>query len=589
MTALPVHGGAAYRHDLVLAPAADCMTMHALASIAVLASFVAAQAGSGSFGTSPPELAAWPQDWSVRAFAPIVDAGGRPIARRVVAGGATDFDADGNADLWFLTESAPGQTQMHALMANTGDLGRFRQWADYAPAALPDAASYHSRDALDMVLAVDPASDRLSHFFFVPNMSAPDPRLGGYWGRTPGWQVGLGCFEIETANTDGDAHDDLLLLRRAGEGLTEVKLVVMGNPSGGQPSPQREVKTLLPFAARNLRALDFDGDGRTDAALELPGSGILVLRGGKYDFQVDTFVPLPAGLRDLCVGDLDRDGRDELGIVVDTGVLVIGSAVATRLLASPAGTPSLASARCVDIDRDGTPDVVASLASGDGVVVHRQQGAGFAAPDLYLPAVPPPAGGGVQGLPLLTFDADRDGDLDLAVQVRDAGWVVLQSAHRSLAPLNVQTVHEGRFGENYISERLDFSLPTAWLTAGIDHVEVGVYMRHPTAPGRPWVLWANTDTAVSAASPLVTSVRMLYLVDLSKLPLLTSPYLYSQGLAVSGDTLVTVHGKVGRQRYQSMLVFHEGRGDENKSTLGVQWKVIAAPPLPRADAQLLPF
>jgi hypothetical protein len=114
-------------------------------------------------------------------------------------------------------------------------------------------------------------------------------------------------------------------------------------------------------------------------------------------------------------------------------------------------------------------------------------------------------------------------------------------------------------------------------------------MRHPTDPGRPYVLWGHGEQPLPAGLPAVMSVRMLYLVDLSKLPLLTSAYLYPQGFAASGDTLITVHGKVGRRRYESMLVFHEGRGDENKSTLGVQWKVIAAPPLPRADAQLLPF
>lgn len=564
------------------------MTPHAIASFVALTSLALAQTGLGWQTPTPPEFPTWPSDWSVSGFAPLVDGSGRPTPRRVLAAGATDFDADGNQDLWFLTEIAPGQTQMHALMANTGDLGRFRTWADYAGSSLRDAASYHSTNAFDMVLAVEPAADRLQHHFFVPNLTAPDPRLAGFWGRTSGWPVGTGCFEIETTNHDGDAHDDLLLLRDVGNGGTEVKFVRMANPFGGQPSPQREVSFVVPGPAHTLRALDYDGDGTTDAALLIPGSGVLVLRGGEKQFTLGDFFPLPSGLRDLCVGDIDRDGKDELGIVVDAGVIVLSSTTTPMFLVNPAGSGPIASARFLDFDRDGTVDTVANLASGDGLVVHQRRAWGFVPALAHLPAVAPAPGNGVLGMALLAFDADRDGDADLAVQMRDAGWVVLRPRAYSLAPLVVHTVHEGRFGESYISERLDFAIPPAWVTNGIDTVEVGVYMRHPTNPNRPWVLWAHA-VAPMAPNPQMTSVRLLYLVDLSKLPLLTSAYLYPQGLAVSGDTLLTVHGKVGQRRYESLLVYHEGRGDENKSTLGVQWRVIAAPPLPSADAQLLPF
>ncbi|MEZ5962902.1 MAG: VCBS repeat-containing protein [Planctomycetota bacterium] len=565
------------------------MKPHPLLALILLARLAGAQSAVGAHGTTPIDLSAWPSDWSARSFAPLVDGSGRPVARRIVAAGSTDFDADGNDDLWFLTESSPGQTQVHALLANTGDLGRYWPWSDYAPSPLPDAATYRSRDVLDMVVAVDPTTDRLSHHFFVPNLSGPDPRIGGYWGRTPGWQLGAGCYEIETHRARGCAHDDIVVLRDAGNGTTELEVVLFDNPFGGQPTPQHEVRMALPNSAQRLRALDFDGDGRTDAACELPGIGVVVLRAGEKSLAVDAFLPLPVGVRDFCTGDLDGDGADELGVVADGGVIVLSRNSTTRLLANPAGAAGLAAARFADIDRDGALDVVASPLSGDGLVVHLRRGHDFMAPILHVPVVPPPAGNGTSGLALMDFDVDHDGDADLAVQMRDASWVVLHADQRSLTPIVVNTTHEGRFGENYISERLDFALPSAWATTGIDHVEVGIYMRHPTQPNRPWVLWGHTEFAPNPAQPQLASVRMLYLVDLSKLNLLTSAYLYPQGFAVSGDTLLTVHGKVGSVRYQSMLVFHEGRGDENKSTLGVQWKVIAAPPLPRADAQLLPF
>jgi hypothetical protein len=556
----------------------------ALAATATFASLAAAQVQP----PSPPDFPAWPADWAVSRFAPVADAIGLPVPRPVLAAGDVDFDRDGNRDLWFMTATG-GQAQVHALLANTADLGRFWSWGDYAPGSLRDAATYRSAAAFDMVVAVDPTVDRLDHHFFVPNPNAPDPRLAGTWGHNPGWLVGLGCREIETANHDGDAHDDLLLLRDAGGGSTEVKLVRMGAPFGGLPSPQHEVSLVLPWPLSMLRALDADGDGATDAAVHAPGLGVLVLRSLEKSFAVVDALPLAAGLRDLCVGDSDGDGRDELGVVLDAGVVLLHPGGARTALANPGGSPAATAARIVDFDRDGRPDIVVALASGDGVLVHQHGNAGFDPPRQHRPAVAPPAGTGPLGQALLTFDVDGDGDVDVLTQLRDGSFVTLRSLHRSVAPLVAEVVHEGRFSESYISERIDLTLPPGWRSAGIDAVEVGIYMRHPTQPNRPWVLWAHTVIPVPPNPPVTASVRLLYLVDLTRLHLLTSAYLYPQGFAVSGDTLLSIHGKVGQRRCESMLVFHEGRGDENRSTLGVQWRVIAAPPLPRADAQLLPF
>lgn len=563
------------------------MKLHTLASFAAFASLALSQAVLPS--PPVPELPAWPEDWSVSQFAPLVDASGRPVPRRVLAAGAVDFDRDGNRDLWFLTEVAPGQTQVHTLLANTADLGRFWPWGAYAPSALRDAATYQSRVAIDMVLAVDPAADSLLHHFFVPNANGADPRIGGFWGRNPGWVVGFGCYEIETANHDGNDHDDILLLRDVGGGSTEVVYLLMGAPFGGMPSPQHAVTLTLPWHLDSLQALDFDGDHVTDAVVHAPGVGVLVLRGGEKTFTLVDFLPLTAGLRDLCVGDVDDDGRDEVAVVLDGGVILLNGAPAPRVLLNPAGVGPLTGARLVDFDRDGRTDIVATLGSGDVLLVHQRTVSGFDTPRLHRPQVPPPPGAGAMGQTLLRFDPDRDTDEDLAVQTRNGGFVTLRSRYRSLAPLVSYVVHEGRFSESYIAERIDFVLPSGWRTAGIDSLEIGIYMRHPTQVTRPWVLWGHTVLPMPSNQPLAASVRLLYLVDLSKLPFLTSAYLYPQGFSVSGDTLVTVHGKLGQRRTESMLVFHEGRGDENRSTLGVQWKVIAAPPLPKADAQLLPF
>jgi hypothetical protein len=562
------------------------MKLHSLAAIAASASLAAAQVGTPP--PTGPELSPWPQAWWISEFAPVVDVLGRPIPTFVRALGHVDFDRDGHRDLWLMTEPTPGQTQMHTLLANTADLGRFWGWGTYTPSNLRDAATWGSTIAIDMVLAVEPSSDSLLHHFFAPNTRGPDPRIGGFWGRNPGWVVGFGCYEIETANHDRNDHDDLLVLRDAGGGQSEVTYFHMAAPFGGMPSPQSQVSSKLPWHLESLRALDFDGDRITDALVFAPGVGVLVLRGTKTSFVVADFLALSGGLRDLAVGDLEGDGRDEAIVTLDAGVLVLNGTSSPRVLLNPPGSGPLAGARVLDFDRSGSRDVVGLLASGDSLLVHLRRGAGFLPPILHQPESFP-TGPGPLGQSMLQYDVDKDGDDDVIVQMADGGFVALRSQQRSHAPLAVNVVHEGRFNESYIAERLDFALPSSWQHAGIDGLEIGIYMRHPTNLNRPWVLWGHTTMPV-APGQTGASLRLLYLVDLSKLWLLTSAYLFQpQGFAVSGDTLLSVHGKAGQQRFESMLVFHEGRGDENKSTLGVHWKVIAAPPLPRADAQLLPF
>lgn len=565
---------------------------HALVTLSVLTAALAAQgppvAGPPS-GLDPAALFAWPTDFATSAFAAVRDAQGNVVARRVLAAGTADFDHDHNGDAWILTDAGAGASQLHTLMANTADLGRFWSWVDYAAAARPDAATYHSVAGSDVVLLVDPAADRLDHRCYLPNASAPDPRLSGTWAGFSGWLVGLGCFELETADFDGDGHDDLALLRDLGNGATELKLIAMGSPFGGPPMPVSEITLTLPVPLQTLRILDVDGDGRMDAGVNVPGLGVAIFAQTQTGLVLHTFLPIGSGVRDLCAGDVDRDRRDDLAVVLDAGVLLLGTTTPMTALLNPPGVGALAGGAILDADHDGRADVVAVPASGTGLVVHRREAQGFVAPRWHAPTTLP-AGSGVTGLAAFRLDVDRDGDLDLAVQLRDGSFTTLRATANTLAPVHVHVVHEGRYSESYISERLDLTLSPLWRAAGFDQVEVGIYMRHPQDPARPWVLWARqTFPLADDLASEVLRVRLLYLVDRVRLPLLTNPYLYPGGIAVFGDTMVTVHAKTGTRRGESMLIHHEGRSDENKSTLGVQWKVMAAPPMPRTDAQLLPF
>ena len=149
--------------------------MHPPASAAALFALVALTPlclAQGQVVAEPPELLSWPSDWAVSSHAPLLDAQGVPVPRRVRAAGLADLDNDGNRDAWFMTDVDATQTQLHALLCNSGDLGRFRPWGDFPVAARPDAASYHPRDGIDMILAVDPTSTALDHFFFARGLGA---------------------------------------------------------------------------------------------------------------------------------------------------------------------------------------------------------------------------------------------------------------------------------------------------------------------------------------------------------------------------------------------------------------------------------
>jgi hypothetical protein len=60
-------------------------------------------------------------------------------------------------------------------------------------------------------------------------------------------------------------------------------------------------------------------------------------------------------------------------------------------------------------------------------------------------------------------------------------------------------------------------------------------------------------------------------------------------ITAGGPTVVTIHGKSGPRRFRSRLVQWDGQGDPQGSAIGVKWKLVAAPPLPTSDEQLLPW
>ena len=58
-----------------------------------------------------------------------------------------------------------------------------------------------------------------------------------------------------------------------------------------------------------------------------------------------------------------------------------------------------------------------------------------------------------------------------------------------------------------------------------------------------------------------------------------------------GNTSISVHGKSATLRFASALASWDGHGQNGPhgSAVGVRWNVVAPPPLPRSDQQLLPW
>jgi hypothetical protein len=219
---------------------------------------------------------------------------------------------------------------------------------------------------------------------------------------------------------------------------------------------------------------------------------------------------------------------------------------------------------------------------------------------LAPPSSPPPGAGGTRaGAPPLAVAGDNDGDRDVLAQLPSGEWCTLRHPAPGLAPGSLQVIHAGldqkrHFGEFYIVERIRVQVPQAWAARGLTELEAGVYLRDiaPGGNGEPFY-WGRMRLPVDPATRTV-EVPVYYLVDQTEAQLRVffnnrGPHEFTPGIRAVGDTLLTLHAKLGPTRFESLLVFHEKDPHEHRSTLGVQWRVLAAPPLPKTDREWLPW
>ena len=224
-----------------------------------------------------------------------------------------------------------------------------------------------------------------------------------------GTQVADGIADAALADLDGDGRQDLVLAGAAG---APVRLGVRLGLGDGGFAPG--VGADLPGPASAVVVGDVDHDAQPDAVVAHPGlETTSLLRGGGTDgalFQPAQALTFGLGVADVLLGDLDRDGWDDLVLLRDDGVTLAEVHLNQRdgtfgLAADTVPGGPAASARLDDADRDGDLDVVASLADG-GVAVLEGDGTG------RLTARDAADGLATDGAVLA--DLDRDGAEELA-------------------------------------------------------------------------------------------------------------------------------------------------------------------------------
>ena len=159
-----------------------------------------------------------------------------------------------------------------------------------------------------------------------------------------------------------------------------------------------------------------------------------------------------------------------------------------------------------------------------------------------------------------------------------------------LRPLDNLVVEDlGPAGESgYCEQRLTLSLPDAWFLAGIPELEVAVFLEREDT--LETLYWTRTFPTVDPQSKTASFGLMVQTVKPKTLEMIDDQKTREQGLmTVGGPTMITLHGKDGTRRFESRLLDFDGNGGGSGSEVGITWDVVAAPPQPERDADLLPW
>jgi hypothetical protein len=205
---------------------------------------------------------------------------------------------------------------------------------------------------------------------------ADEPRLSEYYGFQP-----LEMYKLDprikgllVRDLDGDKVDDIAVVNN-GRSRIDLLLSSKGN-SATDAAPRAEANHITYDRRMRLESLpvnkdvmslvagDFNGDGQLDLAYYgTPAELTIVFNQGKGKFGNPKRIPTGDGVESasgLTVGDLNRDGRDDLALLASNEIIVVyqqkGGLSEPEHLPHAAGNPRMLKA--VDLDGDGADDLV---------------------------------------------------------------------------------------------------------------------------------------------------------------------------------------------------------------------------------------
>jgi hypothetical protein len=537
---------------------------------------------------------------------PFTDSLGQPQRVTIAAGGLADLDGDDNRDAWFLAGAGGRLGELSVQGAQTAGLGRYVPRAQLPAGPWVSAATFRRAGVPDVVLLADPTRAPLDVLFYQPGVT--DPRAGAFLVQPSIWSASVDTRSLATFDADDDGHDDLLATidLRSGSSIVGTRFLVqhygMG-PMGHGLLATAAIDLPLP----GLRALpaDLDGDGSTDLVIHADGLGVAgFCADGAGGFAIRTFVGLGFGtLADCAIADFDDDGRDDQALLTAIGAIVVftnATGDTQRALLSPTYVGPLGALAAVDADGDKKLDLVGLPKFGGNLAVWRfvATSRNFRGGEVLTPpagAVELHAGNGALGQSTVVDDFDHDGDRDVLWQIPTGDrWIALASTSVDVSPLQTYATMVGPLSPlGFQLQHFTIPLPAEFHTAGITTLEFALFVTDQSSGEQ--VYWDRDLVTIQPGTTSVT-VPIQIMIDTQNSQWLwqsrVTRHPLTGELTAFGDTVITVHGKAGPRRFASAHARWDGhglQGGPNGSAVGVRWNIVAAPPLPKSDQQLLPW